>query len=89
MIKEEKRKEVCREWNKRNPEKLIEKQKRHMRKYPEKIKARNISQKIKAEDKCSMCGAFDRLENHHNDYSKPEEIVTLCIGCHRRLHNDK
>lgn len=34
---------------------------------------------------CADCGA-DKSEKHHEDYSKPFEIVWLCRKCHRKRH---
>lgn len=40
-------------------------------------------------DACSRCSrAGIRLEGHHDDYSKPIEVVWLCVRCHRRHHAD-
>jgi hypothetical protein len=35
---------------------------------------------------CSVCGATERVEGHHEDYSKPLEVVWLCKLHHRRRH---
>lgn len=34
---------------------------------------------------CEVCGSTERLHRHHPDYSKPEEIVVVCIHCHAKL----
>jgi hypothetical protein len=39
--------------------------------------------KIAKRDSCSRCGVTDMpLEMHHEDYSKPLEVVWLCDACH-------
>lgn len=43
---------------------------------------------IKRPDHCSGCGCSDkehRIEAHHNDYSKPLDVIWLCTPCHRAL----
>lgn len=34
---------------------------------------------------CELCGATERLHRHHPDYTKPEEIVVVCIHCHAQM----
>ena len=34
---------------------------------------------------CAVCGGQGE-HRHHNDYSKPEDVVWLCAPCHRRHH---
>ena len=34
---------------------------------------------------CELCGATEKLSRHHPDYSKPEEIVVVCLRCHPKL----
>jgi hypothetical protein len=35
---------------------------------------------------CAFCGAAERVEAHHHDYSKPLDVTWLCKPCHRRFH---
>jgi len=38
---------------------------------------------------CVLCGSDRRVESHHNDYSKPKEVVFLCLACHRAKHANR
>lgn len=35
---------------------------------------------------CALCGAQERVQGHHKDYSKPLDVVWLCTQCHHRVH---
>jgi len=35
---------------------------------------------------CEVCGIDKRIEMHHEDYSKPLEVVFLCSLHHKRVH---
>lgn len=35
---------------------------------------------------CSQCQSVRKVQGHHRDYSKPLEVIWLCIRCHRREH---
>lgn len=38
---------------------------------------------------CQDCGQLDNTEAHHEDYSKPMEIIWLCFRCHRIRHGQE
>lgn len=66
--------------------KLIDK-KRH----PEKHKAREAVKRAKKSGKlipkpCFICGD-DKVEAHHEDYSKPLDVKWMCIKCHHAEHH--
>jgi hypothetical protein len=62
--------------------------------YPEKVLARQTLQKavsrglVKRPANCSSCCLPSRrtLHGHHDDYSKPLDVVWLCGPCHRIRH---
>lgn len=38
---------------------------------------------------CSVCGSTVRIHGHHEDYSKPLEVLWLCPKHHHELHLKK
>lgn len=51
-----------------------------------KIKYAIKTGKIRKPKKCFSCGRKERVTAHHEDYSKPFDIVWLCYLCHSNLH---
>lgn len=39
--------------------------------------------------KCSKCDSTERIQGHHEDYSKPLEVIWLCESCHVALHKGR
>ena len=39
-------------------------------------------------DTCSKCGKSRDIVAHYIDYSRPLDVVWLCISCDRQLHAD-
>jgi hypothetical protein len=35
---------------------------------------------------CAICGTTEKIHAHHRDYSKPLDVVWLCVKCHQRIH---
>lgn len=42
--------------------------------------------RVEKADRCAHCRAIGRLHGHHEDYSKPLDVIWLCVACHRQLH---
>lgn len=65
-------------------------EKKHKEKYPEKYRARQAHNafiyrgKIKREP-CIVCGEI-KSQAHHEDYSKPHDIIWLCGIHHKKVH---
>lgn len=41
---------------------------------------------LKKPDSCQSCGSTRKLYAHHNDYSKPLDVMWLCMICHGDRH---
>lgn len=52
--------------------------------YPEKYKAHILAQRIPTKP-CQVCGDTN-VERHHEDYSKPMDVMFLCTKHHAELH---
>lgn len=52
-------------------------------------KVRNAlkQEKIIRLDKCEVCDKTNcKIEAHHYDYSKPLDVIGLCVECHKNVH---
>jgi hypothetical protein len=70
----------------------IKNYRKYISKYPEKQKAHELVRKEygnKIIGNCTWCDAIKSLELHHEDYSKPLEVVPVCFDCHFKIHKDK
>lgn len=65
-------------WRERNEEK----RRAHLA-----VQTAKASGRLVPSETCQHCGRKpERIEAHHEDYSKPLEVLWLCRQCHARLH---
>ena len=80
------------QWKKKNPGKVAGHKLRHRLKHPEKVKARSRAAQAARngilEKSLCPCGRAE-VEAHHEDYSKPLEVIWLCHRCHIKLHSER
>ena len=67
-------------WRKNNPEKI-----KVMDKVYYLVKKGLINRPLE----CSICGRKARIYAHHEDYTKPFEIIWVCGSCHKNIHLGK
>ena len=67
-------------------------QRRRRSEHPEKHSAHDKlhaavkSGKIIKAKFCQVCHSESKLEGHHEDYSKPLDVIWMCDQCHKRRH---
>jgi hypothetical protein len=54
-----------------------------------KILRNAVRSKISKPDHCTRCGLICNPEGHHEDYSKPLEVLWLCRPCHCKAYGRK
>lgn len=42
--------------------------------------------RLKKPSQCQWCGRVARIHGHHDDYSKPLDVMWLCAPCHKQRH---
>lgn len=82
-----------RRWREKNRERVKETQLRYDLRYPEKEVARNRVAMAVRNGKlkrlpCATCGEA-KTDAHHEDYSKPLDVIWLCRNHHSRRHQNK
>lgn len=63
----------------------------YRRRYPEAAKAHDIVRNAVRHGRlikqpCHICGSTINVHAHHEDYSKPLDVIWLCDTCHRIRH---
>jgi hypothetical protein len=46
------------------------------------------SGKLIPESSCSVCNSTEKIEGHHDDYTKPLDVRWLCEKCHKQWHRE-
>jgi len=63
-----------------------------LQRYPEKDRSGKLLRKavkkgkIKKPNECEKCKDNGKLQGHHEDYTKPLEVIWLCKKCHNKIH---
>lgn len=89
----EARRRVSNKYKKEHPERHRKTEAEYRKRNPLKVKAHNdVTHAIERGDlvrkPCEKCGN-ERSEAHHEDYSKPLEVIWLCRMCHVALHMER
>jgi len=86
--------ELVKEWNKTDKGKAVISRHRikYRKLYPQKYKAHNstnnaIARGVIKKEPCRVCGE-EKVEAHHEDYSKPFYIKWFCQKHHREYENN-
>lgn len=84
---------------KEDPDKFISMNRNRTNNYRQKYKNKQkavaivqrnlLSGKLKRIDQCEVCGINKSEHAHHEDYSKPLDILWVCIKCHGYIHRKK
>jgi len=73
---------------------MLKARERWAEKAPEKKAANTILNnavrdgRIKKPNCCTICGASGRIHGHHEDYTKPLDVIWCCAHCHRQFHKE-
>ncbi len=62
---------------------------RHQRICNSKVKTALDSGKIVKPKRCQKCKKIDIIQGHHEDYTKPFDIIWLCKDCHYGVHHKR
>lgn len=74
------------EWRENNRDKVSDINKKLRKKYPERMRARELARSIPIGKECGICKSTKNLQKHHWRYDKPLLISTMCSECHTIQH---
>ena len=62
---------------------------KHVDRYKAKMLVGNALRdgKVLRPDRCQHCSVECVPQGHHNDYSKPLDVIWVCVSCHIEFHN--
>ena len=67
----------------------------YRKKHPERYRAQNAVNnavrdgRLKKPEACEVCNTPGLIHAHHHDYSRPLDVVWVCVKCHRDLHHQE
>lgn len=74
-----------RKWATNHPEKRMECRTKWRLENKVKERAQLMANRhVPLNPNCEICGSTEKLHRHHDDYSKPLEVLTLCPTCHKQ-----
>jgi hypothetical protein len=79
-------------YEERYPDRIRESHNKSKANHPEKYAARTtlwshvLTGRIIRPSSCSDCGVVCTPHGHHEDYSKPLDVVWVCVSCHVARH---
>lgn len=85
--------ELDKDWRARNPERCAERHSRYEAlRNPQKKKAKDLARNAVRSGKitklpCCVCGS-DKSQAHHEDYSKPLDVIWYCQRHHSARHEE-
>ena len=90
LLHAKQRKAIEKKWQQNNRKKLCRLSSIRQKKYPHRVQARLKASrhiKIPKDTLCSICRKNKATIRHHDDYTKPLDVLLVCNKCHYKIHN--